>query len=131
MCAATDSAVNQYRFGTVAYAPTASFTLLSAAHQAAVASGKAVHVGSVFTTDTFYTEQEQDQGVKRLAEYGVLAVEMETAALYTLAAKFGTQALAVLTVSDHLLTGEQTSAIERERTFNDMIEIALTAIVAQ
>lgn len=128
MSAATDSAVNQYRFGAVTYAPTANFSLLLAAHQAALEFGKSVQVGSVFTTDTFYTEEERV--VKRLTEYGVLAVEMEAAALYTLAAKFGVQALAVLTVSDHLLTGEQTSAQERERTFNDMIEIALAAIVA-
>jgi purine-nucleoside phosphorylase len=66
-----------------------------------------------------------------MAEYGVLAVEMEASALYTLAAKFGRRALAVCTVSDHIVTGEETSAQEREQTFRDMVEIALEAMLKE
>ena len=67
--------------------------------------------------------------VKKLGDYGVLAVEMETTALYTLAAKYGVNALSVLTVSDHIFTGEETTAEERQTTFNEMIEIALDAAI--
>lgn len=128
MSAATDSAVNQYRFGTITYAPTASFPLLLAAYQAATQLGKTVQVGSVFTTDTFYTEDESM--TQKLIDYGVLAVEMESAALYTLAAKFGVESLSVLTVSDHLITHAQTTSDEREKSFGDMVEIALEASIA-
>ncbi len=69
--------------------------------------------------------------VKKLADYGVLAVEMETTALYTLAAKYGVNALSVLTVSDHIFTGEETTSEERQTTFNEMIEIALDAAIQQ
>ncbi len=68
---------------------------------------------------------------EKLAQYGVLAVEMETTALYTLAAKFGRQALSVLTVSDHILTGEATSSEERQTTFLDMMKVALEAAIAE
>ena len=64
-----------------------------------------------------------------LAEYGVLAVEMESAALYTIAARYGVPALTLLTVSDHIMTGERSSTEERERTFDQMVEIALTTII--
>lgn len=74
----------------------------------------------------FYSDEAQNE---KLAQYGVLAVEMETSALYTLAAKFGRQALTVLTVSDHILTGEVTSSEERQTTFNDMMVIALEAAI--
>jgi purine-nucleoside phosphorylase len=69
--------------------------------------------------------------VKKLAENGVLAIEMETAALYSLAAKFGVNALSILTVSDHIFTGEETSAEERQTTFNDMIEMALEVVSSE
>ena len=69
--------------------------------------------------------------VKKLGDYGVLAVEMETTALYTLAAKYGVNALSVLTVSDHIFTGEETTSEERQTTFNEMIEIALDAAIQQ
>ena len=65
----------------------------------------------------------------KLADHGILAAEMETAALYYLAAKFGVQALSILTVSDHILTGEATTSEERQLTFNDMIEVALDTII--
>jgi len=89
-------------------------------------AGLNLKVGNVFTADMFYSEENQNE---KLARYGVLAVEMETAALYTLAAKFGRQALSVLTVSDHILTGEITTAEERQTTFNDMIHVALEAAI--
>jgi purine-nucleoside phosphorylase len=85
--------------------------------------GLAVKVGSVLTSDTFY--QDDPEGWKHWAKFGVLAVEMETAALYTLAAKYGVNALAILTVSDSLITHELTSSEERQLTFNNMVEVAL------
>jgi purine-nucleoside phosphorylase len=123
MSASTDSNVNRIRFRTFDYAPTADFELLHRAYEMAKVRGFAVHVGNVFTSDTFYTED--DATAKRLAAYGTLAVEMETAALYTIAARFGARALSVLTVSDHIVTGEATSAQERQTTFNEMVEVAL------
>jgi len=128
MSASTDSAINRNRFKTVDFAPTANFQLLRQAYEAAEKKGIEVHVGNVFTSDVFYTDDEEI--VPLLTSYGTLAVEMETTALYTLAAKFGVQALTVLTVSDHLVTGEVTTAEERQTTFRQMIEIALEAIIA-
>lgn len=125
MSASTDSNVNRIRFGMFDYAPTADFELLRRAYETSVARGFPVHVGNVFTTDSFYTED--DEALKKLTVYGTLAVEMETAALYTIAARFGVRALSVLTVSDHIVTGEATSAQERQTTFNQMVEVALEA----
>ena len=85
----------------------------------------AVHVGLIFSSDSFYAARPEL--IQRLVDYGVLAVEMEAAALYTLAAKHGRRALAICTVSDHIDTGEETSSQEREQTFGTMVEIALTA----
>ncbi len=86
------------------------------------------HVGLIFSGDTFYTPRPELTGPSSpMVEHGVLAVEMEASALYTLAAAHGRKALAVCTVSDHLVTGEQTTAQEREQTFGAMVEIALTA----
>lgn len=128
MSASTNSQMNRITFGSVDYAPTANFDLLKKAYDAAVSKGIDVKVGSVFTTDLFYNDQAEHE---KWAEYGILALEMETAALYTLAAKFGRRALSVLTVSDHVLTGEETSAAERESTFNEMVEIALEAAIQE
>lgn len=128
MSASTDSAVNQYRFGRLSYAPTASFRLLHAAYQAAGKLGKTVHVGPIFSTDTFYGEDDTITGA--LTRYGVLAVEMETAGLYTLAAKFGAESLGILTVSDHLQTHQETTAEEREKSFTTMMEIALETCIS-
>lgn len=125
MSSSTDSQVNRLRFNQIDYAPTADFELLHQAYQAAVGRGLSVKVGNVFTSDTFY--QESLDLYKKLASYQVLAVEMETTALYTLAAQFKRKALSILTVSDHILTGEATSAEERQTTFNTMIEVALEA----
>ena len=90
--------------------------------------GLSAVVGGIFSSDSFYSERPEL--MHRIAAYGVLGAEMEASALYTLAAKFGRRALAVCTVADHLLTGETTTAHERERTFGDAVEIALGAVVA-
>lgn len=86
---------------------------------------EAVHVGLIFSSDSFYPTRPELAA--RMVDYGVLAVEMEASALYTLAAKHGRRALTICTVSDHIVTGEETTAQEREQTFGTMVEIALTA----
>ena len=123
----TDSAINRVAFGgTIDFAPTADFDLLLKAYNAAKAADLNVRVGNIFTADQFYSDEHQNE---KLAAYGVLAVEMETSALYTLAAKYGRKALTILTVSDHIITGEATSSEERQTTFNDMMVIALEAAI--
>lgn len=125
--ASTDSRLNQVIWGGgIDFAPTADFDLLHKAYNAGKEAGLNLKVGNIFTADMFYSDEEQNE---KLAKYGVLAVEMEAAALYTLAAKFGRQALAVLTVSDHIITGEVTSSEERQTTFKDMMVIALEAAI--
>ncbi len=127
--ASTDSAMNRVRFDHVVdFAPVADFELLRTAVDVASARGIPMRVGQVFASDVFYTDRPDL--FERLARYGVLAVEMETAALYTLAARFRARALTVLTVSDHILTGARTSAEERQETFAQMVEIALDAAIA-
>jgi purine-nucleoside phosphorylase len=128
--ACTDSSMNRIRFEGLDYAPVADFDLLRAAHDASTARDLqvAAKVGLVFSGDTFYSPRPEL--TRRMADYGVLAVEMEASALYTLAAEFGRRALAVCTVSDHIVTGEQTTAQERQETFTDMVGIALDATLA-
>lgn len=127
--ACTDSAVNRRVFGAVDFAPIADFGLLQLAWEIGSARrGMRLRVGNVFSTDVFYSDDESL--FETLARHGVLAVEMETSALYTLSAKFGAQALSLLTVSDNVVTGEQTTPLERQTTFNDMIEVALETITA-
>ncbi|MBC2097484.1 purine-nucleoside phosphorylase [Listeria booriae] len=120
--ASTDSQVNRNTFAGVDFAPVADFDLLKNAYDAGVEKGLAMRVGNVFSSDRFYNEQLDKQ---QLADHGVLGIEMEAAALYTIAQKFGRKALAILTVSDHIFTGEETTAEERQTTFNDMIVVAL------
>ena len=123
MSASTDSAINQLRFNGADYAPTASSELFLKAHELGVKKGLNMKAGNVLTSDTFYGDDPE--AWKKWAKFGVLCVEMETAQLYTTAAKFGVNALTLLTISDSLVTGEVTSAEERQTTFNDMIEVAL------
>ena len=118
--------MNEIIFNGVNFAPTANFDLLLKAFNAGKEKGLDLKVGNVFTEDVFYNEHAEHE---KWAQYGILALEMESSALYTLAAKFGRQALSILTVSDHLLTGEVTSAEERQLTFNDMIIVALEAAI--
>ena len=124
--ACTDSAMNRLRFHGLDYAPVADFGLLRAAVDAAEGMpGVTSHVGLVFSGDSFYSPRPELR--EPLVAHGALAIEMEASALYTLAAGHGRRALAVCTVSDHLVTGEHTTAEEREQTFAAMVEIALTA----
>lgn len=121
--ATTDSAVVKNTFDNqVQFAPIADFELLKTAYDIAIEQGLKVKVGNILSADRFYNT-ELDK--KKLADYGVLATEMEAAGLYTLAAKYNRKALAILTISDHLITGEETSSDEREKTFNDMMVVAL------
>jgi len=128
--ACTDSSMNRIRFEGLDYAPVADFGLLRSAYDEALDRAMPVktHVGLLFSSDSFY--HPRPELTSRLVEYGALAVEMEASALYTLAAKFKARALAICTVSDHIVTGEQTSSHEREQTFTDMVEVALVAVLA-
>ncbi len=123
--ACSDSGLNTLRFHGLHFAPVADFTLLSNAYSAAKKLGIEAKTGLCVSSDMFY---DTDSRWKLWAEYGVLGVEMEAAELYTLAAKYRRKALAILTVSDHILLGEETSAEERQKTFTDMMKIALEAI---
>lgn len=128
MSATTNSGVNKHHFKGMDFAPTANFDLLKKAYDGAKEHNLSVNVGSVFTSDVFYNDDKEI--IPLLADHQVLAVEMETSALYTIAARFGVNALSVLTVSDHILTGEETSSQERQETFNEMVEVALAAAIA-
>ena len=124
--ACTDSSMNTHRFHGLDYAPVADFGLLRRAHDAAQAMpGVTSHVGLLISSDSFYSPRPEL--MSPMVQHGVLAVEMEASALYTLAAEFERKALVVCTVSDHIVTGEATTSAEREQTFDAMIEIALTA----
>ncbi len=128
--ACTDSGINRVRFHGLDYAPIADFGLLRAAVVASetMPLQHAVHVGLLLSSDQFYsTRPELNEAFLR---HGVLGIEMETSALYTLAAYHGRKALSICTVSDHLVTHESTSSQEREQTFGDMIQIALAAATA-
>ncbi|MBN1053104.1 MULTISPECIES: purine-nucleoside phosphorylase [unclassified Clostridium] len=127
MSACTDSNLNLVRFQGRTYAPTASFDLLKLAYDLAVQKGFEPKVGPIYSSDIFYGDDNEDW--KKWADFGCLGVEMEAAALYTIAAKYNVNALALLTVSDHFITGEVTSAEERQTTFTNMIEVALDTIV--
>lgn len=106
-------------------APCADWGLLVAAHGAAVRIGARVHVGNVYSSDTFYDERPDLN--EQMTRHGVLGVEMEAAELYLVAARHGCRALAVLTVSDHLVTEEALPASDRQSSFAEMVEIALAA----
>ncbi|WP_040949525.1 purine-nucleoside phosphorylase [Gorillibacterium massiliense] len=123
----TDSSLNQHVFGGFDFSPISSFRLLKAAYENGITKGLNLHVGNIFSSDSFYRDDTTYTG--RLMDYGVLGVEMETTALYTLAAKYHVEALTILTVSDHLLTGEETTAEERQTTFRDMMEVALETAI--
>ncbi len=112
-------------FRELNFSPTADYGLLRAAADAASEVGVGVHVGGIYSSDTFYDERPDLN--KEMTRHGILGVEMEAAELYTLAARYGVRALAVLTVSDHLITGDALPADQRETSFGDMIEIALEA----
>ncbi|MFR4986229.1 MAG: purine-nucleoside phosphorylase [Lachnospirales bacterium] len=124
MSASTDSNfASQYQLpGT--FAPTCSYKLLEKAKNIADSKNIPVHIGNILSSDIFYSEFKDAHNL--WAKMGVLAVEMEAAALYMNAARLGANALCILTVSDHIMTGEEISAEKREKTFTKMMEIALS-----
>lgn len=124
--ASTDSGVNRARYGGMDFAATADFGLLMAAFDAAAEKGIEVKVGNVHSADTFYNPNPATFDL--MERMGILAVEMEAAGLYGVAAEKGASSLTIATVSDHIRTGEATSPEEREQTFNEMVEIALEAV---
>lgn len=128
MTASSISTPSSALFREVKFAPCADFELLRAGVAEAKARGVSYHVGGIYSTDTFYDERPDLTAL--MTRHGILTVEMETAELYTLAARYKARALSVLTVSDHLITGEGLPSTEREQSFGDMVEIALKAAFA-
>jgi purine-nucleoside phosphorylase len=127
--AGTDSKVNRMRLLDHDFAAVADFTLARKAVEAAEKRSRPVRVGSVFTSDLFY--HPQVTLLDTLERMGVLAMEMEVAGLYGVAAEFGARALGLLTVSDHIRTGAKLTAEERQTTFDEMIELALDVAVSE
>mgnify|MGYP000038276458 CR=1 FL=1 len=125
MTASTLSTPSRGIFKELNFAPCADWSLLRAAVAAAEAKGTKTHVGGIYSSDVFYDERPDLN--EQMTRHGILGVEMEAAELYNLAARHSVRALAVLTVSDHLQTGEALPSEDRERSFGDMVEIALTA----
>lgn len=123
MAASTTSNFNSSRFANADFAPTADFELFVQALQYARENNILIKAGNVLSLDEFY--EENPNSYKKWAEYGVLCAEMETAGLYTIAAKYNVKALSILTISDSLVTGEHALPEERESTLKEMIEIAL------
>ncbi|MEK0162336.1 purine-nucleoside phosphorylase [Phaeobacter sp. JH20_36] len=128
MTATTVSSPSRGIFKEVNFAPCADWSLLQAAAKAAEAHKLTPHIGGIYSSDVFYDERPDLN--EQMVRHGILGVEMEAAELYTLAARYGRRALAVLTVSDHLGTGEALPSDQRERSFGDMVEIALEAAFA-
>lgn len=124
MSASSTSGINTRRFHESNYAATANFELFQKAVEEAKERNISIKAGNVLSSDEFYADDFNDY--KLWAKFGVLCVEMEAAGLYTVAAKYNVKALAILTISDSLVTGEKTSAKEREKTFEDMVNIALS-----
>ena len=125
MTASTLSTPSRGVFRELNFAPCADFALLRAAAAAAEGRGVKTHIGGIYSSDVFYDERPDLN--EQMTRHGILAVEMETAELYTLAARHKRRALAVLTVSDHLLTGGALDTKSRQSGFSDMVEIALEA----
>lgn len=127
--ATTDSGIIRSIFGpSINYAPIADFNLLLTAYAKAVEQKINVRVGNIVSVDRFYDEEIDND---KLTKYGIMAVEMETAGLYVLAAKYGVQALGLFTVSDHLVTGAACTPEERQTSFDDMIRIALETAITE
>ena len=127
LSSSTDSNINNRRFKGASFAPTVNFDLLSKVLKTAEEKNIKIKAGNILTSDEFYNDDPSY--FKKWAEFGVLAVEMETAALYTLASKYKAKALSILTISDSLVSPEITSSEEREKTFNEMIELALETAI--
>src|SRR5690554_5517732 len=127
MAASSTSGINNTRFVNCDYSPTADFDLFMKAALYAKEKNIPIKAGNVLSSDQFY--EDDFNNYKKWADFGVLCVEMEAAGLYTIAAKFNVQALAILTISDSLVTGEETSSEERESSFSTMVEIALNTVL--
>lgn len=125
--ACTDSKVNRLRFNDHDFAAIADFELTRHAVDAASAKGVPVKVGNIFSADLFYNPQTEM--VELMRRYGIVGVEMEAAGLYGVAAEFGARAATVCTVSDHIVRGDSLSSSERQNTFDEMMEIALEAVL--
>ncbi|MDE0861738.1 MAG: purine-nucleoside phosphorylase [Akkermansiaceae bacterium] len=121
----TDSGVNRARFGGYDFAAIADYDLLAAHVEAAKELGVPVKVGNIFSADLFYTPQPEM--FDWMEKMGVLGVEMEAAGLFGVCAEFGARGMAICTVSDHIRTGESTTSEEREKSFTDMMKVALEA----
>lgn len=128
MTCTTISTPSKGFFRDLSFAPCADWGLLRAAAAAAEAKGTPTHVGGIYSADVFYDERPDLNA--QMTRHGILCVEMEAAELYTVAARYGCRALAVLTISDHLLVPGHLTPEERESSFGDMVEIALTAAFA-
>jgi len=128
MGASTDSNVNRIRFNDFDLSAIADYKLLRTAVDMAEKHGIEAKVGNIFSADLFYTPMPEMFDI--LEKYNILGVEMEAAGLYGVASEYGANALAILTVSDHIRTGEQTTPEERQTTFNEMILIALDTAIA-
>ena len=128
MTASSLSTPSSGMFKELNYAPCADYGLLSAAVAEARGKDVGLHVGGIYSSDVFYDERPDLN--EQMVRHGILGVEMEAAELYNLAARYGVRALAVLTVSDHLQTGEALPSDQREKSFGDMVEIALNAALA-
>lgn len=124
--ATTDSFILKNEFPNLTFSPIGDFNLMRKAVEIGEEKGLNLHVGNVLSSDLFYS----DRDYKPLIQHGILGVEMETAGLYLLAAKFGVHALSLLTESDDVITGEQTAPMERQTTFNDMFEVALETMLS-
>lgn len=125
MSASTNSAINKSFFPNADFAPTASFNLLMNAASYANTHEIPFRAGNVLSSDKFY--EDKKDSYKKWADHGVLCVEMEAAAIYTLAARYNAEALAILTISDSLVNGEEISAMIREQKLVEMVEIALNS----
>lgn len=128
MTASSLSTPSSGLFKELNFAPCADYDLLSAAVAEAQGKDVGLHVGGIYSSDVFYDERPDLN--EQMVRHGILGVEMEAAELYNLAARYGVRALAVLTVSDHLQTGEALPSDQREKSFGDMVEIALNAALA-
>lgn len=127
--AATSSNIIRNDFPKHDFPQIADFDLLLKSYNLAKEKGFTIHVGNVLSDDVFYKDSMDE--VFRLGEHGVLGIEMEAAVLYYLAAKYHVQALAIMTVSDHILTGEETTSEERQKTFDEMMIVALDTIIQE
>jgi len=127
MSASSTNGINNSRFLNADYSPTANFELFQKAIIYAHRNNIPIKAGNILTTDEFY--EDDFDNYKHWADYGVLAVEMETSGLYTIADKFNVRALSIVTISDSLVTGDKLSTDERESSFKEMMDLALNVVL--